>query len=46
MGAEDYRDYIEDLALAVQAAEEFEALGTGGTTSYDAYRAERLGPGG
>ena len=45
VGAEDYRDHIEDLALAEQMLEEYETQGIEGTIPYSVYRARRLGPG-
>ena len=38
-----HRELTEDLAVAEQALEEYEAQGIEGTTSYTEYRAKRLG---
>ena len=40
---ESHRELAEDLAVADQAVEEYEAQGVDGTTSYNEYRAKRLG---
>ena len=43
VGAETYDELIEDLILARQALEEYDARGIVGSTSYGEYRAKRLG---
>ena len=40
---EAHRELIEDLDAADQALEEYEAQGIEGTTTYNEYRANRLG---
>ena len=40
---EDYYETIEDLAVAKEALEEYEASGVVETTPYSEYRAQRLG---
>ena len=40
---ETHHELAEDLAIAEQALEEYDARGIEGTTSYNEYRAKRLG---
>lgn len=40
---EAYHELVEDLAIAERALEEYDAQGIEGTTSYNEYRAKRLG---
>ncbi len=40
---EAYHELVEDLAIVERALEEYDAQGIEGTTSYNEYRAKRLG---
>ena len=42
--ADEYQESIEDLAVARQAVEEYEAKGIEGTIPYSQYRSKWLGP--
>lgn len=44
IGSDEYEELLEDVALAQQAVEEYEAGGIVGTTPYSQYRSKRLGP--
>ena len=42
--SDEYEELAEDVALAQQAVEEYEAEGIAGTIPYRQYRSKRLGP--